>query len=264
MATPQQWQEIKRLLAGALEREPGQRSAYLDQVCTEPSVRREVDSLIAAHEETDSTFLEAPAAEGSELKPPKRLGSYEITALLGAGGMGEVYQAHDTKLGRDVALKVLPPAFINDSDRLSRFQREARILASLNHPNIATLHGLEEFDGVHYLVMELVLGRTLASRLAAGALNPDEALKVARQIAEALKAAHEKGVMHRDLKPANVKVTPEGRVKVLDFGLAKAFGDDAGREISDLATVCFGNYGGEDCGDAGLYEPGASARQASR
>src|ERR1700693_6179831 len=151
-----------------------------------------------------------------------RLGSYEILSAIGAGGMGEVYQAHDTKLGRDVAVKVLPETFAHDPDRLSRFQREAKMLASLNHPNIATIHGLEHSDSVQYLVMELVPGETLRERIAReGPLPVDEALGICRQIAEALEAAHEKGIIHRDLKPANVKVTPEGKVKVLDFGLAK-------------------------------------------
>ncbi len=149
------------------------------------------------------------------------LGAYEILAPVGSGGMGEVYQAHDTKLGRDVAIKVLPEAFAHDPQRLSRFQREAKLLASLNHPNIATIHRLEESNGTHYLVMELVPGETLRERIKReGALPVDEALGIARQIAEALEAAHEKSIIHRDLKPANVKVTPEGKVKVLDFGLA--------------------------------------------
>src|SRR6266576_3231596 len=152
-----------------------------------------------------------------------RLGSYEVVAQIGAGGMGEVYQAHDTKLGRDVAIKVLPEAFAHDPGRLSRFQREAKMLAALNHPNIATIHGLEQSGDTSYLVMELVSGETLAERVKAGPLGVEEALKIAVQIAEALEAAHEKGIIHRDLKPANVKVTPEGKVKVLDFGLAKAF-----------------------------------------
>jgi Tol biopolymer transport system component len=152
------------------------------------------------------------------------LGSYELLAQIGAGGMGEVYKAHDTKLGRDVAIKILPEAFAHDSDRLARFQREAKMLAALNHPNIATVHGLEQSNGTSYLVMELVAGETLAERIKReGAVPVEEALKIAVQIAEALEAAHEKGVIHRDLKPANVKVTPEGKVKVLDFGLAKAF-----------------------------------------
>src|SRR5579864_5376858 len=155
-----------------------------------------------------------------------RLGPYEIRAAIGAGGMGEVYRATDTKLRRDVALKVLPAAFVRDSDRMARFSREAQMLAALNHPNIASIYGVEESDGVRALVMELVEGPTLADRIAQGPIPVEEALRTARQIAEALEYAHEKGVMHRDLKPANVKVTPEGVVKVLDFGLAKAVSDD--------------------------------------
>src|SRR5580693_4115824 len=152
-----------------------------------------------------------------------RLGSYEVAAQIGAGGMGEVYRAHDTKLGRDAAIKVLPEAFAHDADRLSRFQREAKMLAALNHPNIATIYGLEQSGGTSYLVMELVPGETLAQRVKReGAVPIEEALGIAKQIAEALEAAHEKGIIHRDLKPANVKLTPEGKVKVLDFGLAKA------------------------------------------
>ena len=148
----------------------------------------------------------------------KKLGSYLITSAIGAGGMGEVYQAHDTKLGRDVAIKVLPEAFAHDSERLSRFQREAKMLAALNHPNIATIHGLEQSNGTSYLVMELVSGETLQERIKRdGAVPVEEALAIGKQIAEALEAAHEKGIIHRDLKPANVKVTPEGKVKVLDF-----------------------------------------------
>src|ERR1700675_4242901 len=150
-----------------------------------------------------------------------KLGSYEIVAPIGAGGMGEVYQAHDTKLGRDVAIKVLPEAFAHDAERLSRFQREAKILAALNHPNIATIYGLEQSDGIHYLVMELVPGETLAQKLATGALPEKEVAGLGAQIAEALEEAHEHGVVHRVLKPGNVMVTPKGRVKVLDFGLAK-------------------------------------------
>ena len=153
-----------------------------------------------------------------------RLGPYEVTGELGAGGMGIVLRATDTQLGRDVALKILPDAFASDPDRLSRFQREAQILASLNHPNIAQIHGIEEdeTEGTRALVLELVDGPTLADRVAHGALPIDDALPIARQIAEALEAAHEAGVIHRDLKPANIKVREDGTVKVLDFGLAKA------------------------------------------
>jgi Tol biopolymer transport system component len=168
-----------------------------------------------------------------------RLGSYEVLAQIGAGGMGEVYQAHDTKLGRDVAIKVLPEAFAHDPERLSRFQREAKMLASLNHPNIATIHGLEQSGATSYLVMELVSGETLQERVKRdGAIPIEEALGIAKQIAEALEAAHEKAIIHRDLKPANVKLTPEGKVKVLDFGLAKAFADDSATEdLSNSPTL---------------------------
>ena len=145
--------------------------------------------------------------------------------------MGEVWHARDTKLGREVAIKTLPDEFANDSDRIARFQREAKLLASLNHPNIAAIHGLEEDGGVHFLVLELVEGDTLADRLTRGAVPVEESLTLALQIAEALEAAHEKGVIHRDLKPANIKVTPDGKVKVLDFGLAKAFAGDQ-QEVS--------------------------------
>ena len=171
--------------------------------------------------------------------PGRRLGPYEILSAIGAGGMGEVYQAHDTKLERDVAIKVLPDAFAHDPDRLSRFQREAKMLAALNHPNIATIHGLEQSGGTSYLVMELVPGETLQERVKReGAVPIEEALDIAKQIAEALEAAHEKSVIHRDLKPANVKVTPEGKVKVLDFGLAKAFADEtANEDISNSPTL---------------------------
>jgi eukaryotic-like serine/threonine-protein kinase len=166
------------------------------------------------------------------------LGSYEVVAQIGAGGMGEVYQAHDTKLGRDVAIKVLPEVFAHDPERLSRFQREAKMLAALNHPNIATIFGLEHSDGVQYLVMELVAGETLAERVKSGPIPIEEALKIAVQIAEALEAEHEKSIIHRDLKPANVKVTPEGKVKVLDFGLAKAFeGDSTNEDMSNSPTL---------------------------
>jgi hypothetical protein len=151
-----------------------------------------------------------------------RLGPYEILAPIGAGGMGEVYRARDTRLGREVALKVLPESFARDAERMARFEREAQVLASLNHPNIAALYGLEEQDGVRALVLELVEGPTLADRLSSGPLPVKEALAIAKQIIEALEEAHDKGIVHRDLKPANIKVREDGTVKVLDFGLAKA------------------------------------------
>jgi len=156
------------------------------------------------------------------LTPGARFGPYEVSAQIGAGGMGEVYEATDTNLGRRVAIKVLPDAVAADVDRLARFDREARALAALNHPNIAVIFGLERTSSTTALVMELVEGPTLAERIAQGPIPIDEALPIARQIAEALEAAHEQGIVHRDLKPTNIKLRPDGRVKVLDFGLAKA------------------------------------------
>src|SRR6266852_6022530 len=168
-----------------------------------------------------------------------RLGPYEILAPIGAGGMGEVYRARDTKLDRDVAIKVLPAALAHHPDRLARFEREAKVLAALNHPNIAIIHGLED----RAIVMELVEGPTLADRLKAGPLPLEETLTIARQVAEALEAAHEKGVIHRDLKPANIKAPPDGPVKVLDFGLATVASTDesqAEARAPDSPTLTIG------------------------
>ena len=167
------------------------------------------------------------------------LGTHKILALIGVGGMGEVYEAHDTKLRRDVAIKVLPESFARDADRLARFRREAQLLTSPNHTNIATIHAIEDSNNTTYLVMELVPGETLAERIKRdGAVPVEESLTIAKQIAEALEAAHEKGIIHCDLKPANVKLTPEGKVKVLDFGLAKAFaGDSSTEEMSNSPTL---------------------------
>src|SRR6476620_8624396 len=157
------------------------------------------------------------------LAPGARRGPYEITAKIGAGGMGEVYRARDTKLDRDVALKILTEAFAREPERLARFELEAMTLSALNHPHIAHIHGLEESDGVRALVLEFVDGPTLADRIAQGSLPIAEAVTIAGQIADALEAAHEQSIIHRDLKPANIKVRTDGTVKVLDFGLAKAF-----------------------------------------
>src|SRR5258705_3465916 len=180
-----------------------------------------------------------------------RLGSYEIVGSLGAGGMGEVYRARDTKLGRAVAIKVILDEFASDGERVGRFEREAKMLAALNHPRIASLFGMEHVDGQHFLVMELVEGETLADRLRRGPMQVEDALPIAIQIAEGLEAAHDKGVVHRDLKPAHVKITPDGQVKVLDFGLAQVMENEpasgtAGNSptLSMMATqagVIFGN-----------------------
>ena len=185
-------------------------------------------------------------------------------ALLGVGGMGQVYQAHDPKLGRDVAIKILPPAFTSHPDRLARFEREARMLASLNHPNICGIYGIEESNSIRFLILELVEGKTLADKLAdvssphlnGGGLPLDEVLGIARQIAEALEVAHDKGIVHRDLKPANIKITPDGVVKVLDFGLAKAVGgESASPDLSNAPPEHGGRRDGAVIGTAAYMSP---------
>ena len=186
----------------------------------------------------------------------QQLGSLEVTALLGKGGMGEVYRARDTKLKRDVAIKILPDEFARDADRVSRFQREAEVLASVNHPNIAAIYDLQETRGSRYLVLELVEGETLADRIARGPIPVEEALNIAKSICEALEAAHEKGIIHRDLKPANVKITPDGKVKVLDFGLARAMeAGSIGTNLSNSPTLLSGTMGGMIVGTAAYMSP---------
>src|SRR5438132_182834 len=186
------------------------------------------------------------------ITPGTRIGAYEVTSQIGEGGMGVVFRGHDTKLLRDVALKVLPDHFADDPDRLSRLQREAQLLASLNHPNIAQIYGLEQIGNTGCIVMELVEGETLSEKLKNGPLPLDEALDISRQIADALAAAHEKGIVHRDLKPANIKLTPNGTVKVLDFGLAKALGNRAAEtELSTLPTNMSGSIAGAVVGTVG-------------
>ncbi len=183
-------------------------------------------------------------------------GPYEIGTLIGAGDMGKVYRARDTKLDREVAIKVLPEAFAQDTERLARFEREARLLAALNHPNIATIHGLEESEGIRFLVMELVEGETLAERIARGPIPLDEVLPLFKQIAEGLEAAHEKGVVHRDLKPANVKLTREGKPKILDFGLAKEYGQEVhDSSLSESPTMTRGTATSVILGTAPYMSP---------
>src|SRR6266496_1691323 len=174
------------------------------------------------------------------LQSGTRLGNFEILDPLGKGGMGEVYRARDTRLGRDVAIKVLPESFARDPARAARFEREARLLAAVNHPGIAAIYGAEEFDSIPCIVMELVPGETLSERLAHGALSLAESLALGRQISEALEAAHEVGVIHRDLKPSNIKVTPNGKIKVLDLGLAKFTEAPALGEVSSFPTSPIG------------------------
>jgi Tol biopolymer transport system component/serine/threonine protein kinase len=231
--TAERWHQITEIFHAALALEAAKRQAFLASRCVgDSSLRREVEAMLGAHQQ-DSGFgepaavlptpLDAPSSgSGVTLVAGTRVGPYEIVSLLDVGGMGAVYRARDSRLRRDVAVKVLLPAVVGDADRLARFAREARVLASLNHPHIAQVFGLEESNGVQALVMELVEGPTLADRVARGPLPLEEALRIAHQIAEALEAAHEQHIVHRDLKPANIKLRSDGTVKVLDFGLAKA------------------------------------------
>jgi serine/threonine-protein kinase len=216
-------------LGAALERPPHERKAFVEQACMDDEeLRRNVESLLA-HVLDAGDFLEHPASRLLDVAavsdryslPLGAFGPYRILEPLGSGGMGEVYRARDDRLKRDVALKVLPGFLAADPDRLARFQREAEILAALNHPHIAAIYGVEECDAVRALVLELVDGESLADRIARGPLSIHDALAIGQQVADALDAAHEHGVIHRDLKPANIKVTAQGQVKVLDFGLAK-------------------------------------------
>ena len=233
--TPERWQRIAEIYQSALERDASSRAAFVAGACgADDALRRDVESLLG-HAGTPAIVARAPGdaaahvpGTGQRLTPGMTVGPYRVDALLGVGGMGEVYRARDTKLNRDVALKVLPASFMYDPDRVGRFLREAHVLASLNHPHIAGIHGIEDSGDVHALVLELVEGPTLADRIARGPLPIDEALPIARQIADALAAAHEHGIVHRDLKPANIKVRDDGTVKVLDFGLAKASGPPEG------------------------------------
>ena len=223
---------VEDLCDAALVRDVRERAAFVAGACGhDEALRREVEALLA-HAQTAEHFLEAPIGElAAQVLADdhraslvgRRIGSHQILSLLGTGGMGDVYRARDTRLGRDVAIKVVAGAFLPGPERLARFEREARVLATLNHPHIGAIYGLEEDGSVRGLLLELVEGHTLAERLASGPLPTQEALSIARQIAEALEAAHEKGIIHRDLKPANIKITPDGTVKVLDFGLAKVF-----------------------------------------
>jgi serine/threonine protein kinase len=246
------WPRLKDVFASARALPADRRQAYLAEACGDNvALREEVASLLASDQRARN-FLEAPAAVGGDDAPDQarsmmegqRLGVYHVLALLGAGGMGEVYRARDTKLERDVALKVLPHAFTKDPERLARFEREARMLAALNHPNIGAIYGFEEAEGIRFLVLELVDGQTLADTLAnvsrhrsqGPGLPIRDALSIARHIAEALDVAHEKGIIHRDLKPANITITPAGVVKVLDFGLAKAAGDGATPDLTHSPT----------------------------
>ena len=235
------WPRLKEVFEGARALALDARPAYLAEVCNgDDALRHEVE-LLLAHGDQAASFLETPAmpfgdGPGAHSLEGRSIGPYQVSSLIGTGGMGEVYSARDTKLNRLVAIKVLLPALSRDPDRLARFTREAQVLASLNHPHIAQIHGFENAGGLHALVMELVDGPTLADRIAQGGIPIHERLTIANQIADAIGAAHKEGIIHRDLKPANIKIRPDGTVKVLDFGLAKAIGS-ASRDSTDATRV---------------------------
>jgi Tol biopolymer transport system component len=258
--TPERLQQIQELYLAARDRGPATRSAFLDESCGgDEELRREVESLLA---QGSGEVMDRPAMEvAGELLDSGRfgageqIGAYRIESQLGEGGMGTVYRATDTRLGREVALKFLSPRLAHDADYMARFEREAKVLASLNHPNIAIVHGLEESNGTRALVMELVEGPTLAARIAEGPIPPKEALRFAEAIAEGLEAANEKGVVHRDLKPGNVKITPEGGVKILDFGLAKTSGRPSGPAQDPSALTKGETEPGTILGTTGYMSP---------
>ena len=269
MTTPERWARTERLYHEALARDSDQRASFLADACAgDDALRREVESLLA--HDGGAAFLSTPAVPtgtGASMRIGHTLGPYVISSQIGEGGMGEVYRARDSYLGRDVAIKILPRDFTDDLDRLARFEREARLLASLNHPHIGAIYGVEESDGIRALVLELVEGETLADKLAEGSrgggLPVPEALAIAQQVADALDAAHERGIVHRDLKPANIKITPAGTVKVLDFGLAKVVAGDVSSDKSRNPILNVdGTYDGVILGTPAYMSPEQARGQA--
>jgi serine/threonine protein kinase len=235
--TPERWRRVTDVFHAALARDVSARASYLDDACGgDRDLRAEVDAMLAA-DAADTQFGEAPinmsTVQVPQLVAGATVGPYRIDRLIGSGGMGEVYRGHDAKLGRDVALKLLPRELADDPGRRARMLGEARAAASLNHPNICTVHDVGEADGHIYIAMEVIEGRPLSTRLAEGPVPLDEVLRIALQLADAVAHAHDRGIVHRDLKAANVMITPEGRVKVLDFGLAKRV---SGEELRDVTT----------------------------
>jgi serine/threonine protein kinase/WD40 repeat protein len=252
--TPERWQQIRDVLEKALGLAPGERSAYLDRACSsDASLRQEVETLLASSADVRSSFLQS-----EPLRPPlsagTKLGEYEVKSLLASGGMGEVYRARDSRLGRDVAIKVLPSLFSADSERLRRFEQEARAAAALNHPNILAVFRMGTYEGAPYLVSELLEGETLREQIRRGRLAVRKAIDFGVQIARGLAAAHEKGIVHRDLKPENLFVTKDGRVKILDFGLAKLSQPQSSSEHSAV-TLTEGTEAGVVMGTVGYMSP---------
>jgi Tol biopolymer transport system component len=267
--TPERWKRIEELYHQARASPAAERKAFLAAACSDDSaMRRDVESLLD-ESASDDGFLAEPALaiKVTDFVPTTMtgtsLGGYHLQALIGAGGMGEVYRAHDAKLARDVAIKILPSGFTSNADRLVRFEREARMLAALNHANICAIYGFEEAEGVRFLILELVEGDTLAHEIARApnshakdaGLPLGRVWEIARQIAEALEVAHDKGIIHRDLKPANIKITPHGTVKVLDFGLAKAVGSESSSPDLSSAPLDGARREGAVVGTAAYMSP---------
>src|SRR6059036_1667124 len=249
--TPERWQQLKQIFQSALERNPAERSAFLSQACADdPALRSQVESLIASHDQAGDS-IEAMAAEAAtEMLDDdqavsivgKQISHYQVGSRIGRGGMGEVFLAHDTSLGRKVALKLLRSDFTRIEERLRRFQQEARAASALNHPNILTIYEIGHDGSLHFMATEYVEGETLRKHLSRARLTVGQTLDVAIQVASALAAAHQAGIIHRDIKPENIMLRTDGYVKVLDFGLAKLADTDPGKDTTTgqvMGTLLF-------------------------
>src|SRR5262252_7369240 len=245
LMTPERWEQVIDLFQSALERVPEERAAFLNEAChDDKGLRREVESLLTSHERAEN-FIEVPAFEvAPEFVPNdsadaligKLIGHYRIESLIGIGGMGEVYLAQDERLGRKAALKLLPRSLTTDETQLSRFKNEARTASALNHPNILTVYEIGTEGNIQFIATEFIEGVTLRAALASGKMSAQRALEIAVQVASALAAAHEAGVVHRDIKPENIMLRPDGYAKVLDFGIAKLIKEAAAPEHRELTT----------------------------
>src|SRR5262249_14628400 len=261
--TPEHWQRVKAIFNSAIQHRPEERDSFLSEACFgDDGLRGEVESLIASHEKSGE-FIDEPAYqaaawladEQTELKLGQRIGSYQILSFISRGGMGEVYLAQDQRLSRKVALKLLPTSFTKDTDRLRRFEQEARSASALNHPNIITIYEIQEFGQTHAIATEFVEGETLRERLNRSRLSVSEALDISIQVADALAAAHKAGIIHRDIKPENVMLRPDGYVKVLDFGLAKLSEQTTPAVAAEAPTIQVRTGAGVVIGTAAYMSP---------
>src|SRR5215211_5873051 len=262
--TPERWQQVKEIFNSALIYRPEERGPFISRACSgDEALRSEVESLIASHEQSGD-FIDQPAfevaasllaREPAELRPGQAIASYEVLSFISRGGMGEVYLAEDKRLGRKVALKLLPATFTTDDDRLRRFEQEARAASALNHPNIITIYEIRQVVDSHIIATEFVEGETLRFRLSRSGLTFSEALNIAIQVADALSAAHKAGIIHRDIKPENIMLRPDGYVKVLDFGLAKLSEQASPAVAAEAPTIQVRTGSGIVIGTAGYMSP---------